>query len=431
MNAQNIEQRSMPNSIEDAAAAAPGPAKAASLCFIVDPDFGFLRGFSKSLRSVGIDTVELMHSARLGEKIEGQEPAIVFVDLDPAHPSECARALMALRECRFTGRIQLFGRCKPALLEDFRKLGTDALLTMLPVLQKPIDFALIQKLVLDQQLNCAAVAPPGLSLQSALAHGQITFRYQPKIDLKKRQVIGAEAFARIDHPQHGVLSPARFLAGAAEEDLIELARQALCNALELSARFDELGLSLQFAINLSVDAIIKLPIADIVAKYRPANEAWQGLIFDVAETQVINKIPVLRDRLQELARYGVSLAVDNFGRGNSSFAMFRYLPFSEIKIDQSFVQGCASNKGNAGVCRGMVQLAHNFSRHAVAVGVETDEDARALAGFGCDLAQGYIFGKPMLDRQLMTMVAAGRAQSASFCNTNVWDVSPPRPARGG
>jgi EAL domain-containing protein (putative c-di-GMP-specific phosphodiesterase class I)/ActR/RegA family two-component response regulator len=421
----------MDHSMDDAAGAAPGPAKPASLCFIVDPDFGFLRGFSRSLRSVGIDTVELIHSTRLAEKVDSQAPDIIFLDLDAAHPSECARALMALRECRFAGRIQLFGRCKLALLEDFRKLGSDVSLTMLPVLQKPVDFASIQKIVLEQQLNCAAVAPPGLSLQTALAHGQVAFWYQPKIDMRKRQVIGAEAFARIDHPQHGILPPARFLAGAADEDILDLARQALVSALELSARFDELGISLQFAVNLSVEAVLKLPIADIVGKYRPANEGWAGIMLDVAEPQVISKITVLRDKLQELAPYGVSLSVDNFGRANSSFAMFRYLPFSEIKIDTSFVQGCSSNKGNSNVCKSMIQLAHIFSRHAAAVGVETAEDAKELANLDCDIAQGYVFGKPMRDRHLMTMVAAGRAQSANFCNTTLWDVSPPRVARSG
>jgi EAL domain-containing protein (putative c-di-GMP-specific phosphodiesterase class I) len=104
--------------------------------------------------------------------------------------------------------------------------------------------------------------------------------------------------------------------------------------------------------------------------------------------------------------------------------MFRYLPFSEIKIDSSFVQGCATNAANLNVCRSMIQLAHNFSRHAAAVGIETAEDARELAGVGCDLAQGYVFGKPMTDRQLTAMVAAGREQSASFCTSGTWDVSP-------
>jgi EAL domain-containing protein (putative c-di-GMP-specific phosphodiesterase class I) len=417
----------MDTPITEGVEAPPQAAQASSICFIIDPDFGFLQGFSRSLRRIGVDTVELITSARLAEHVDAQHPAIIFVDLEPVHPTECARALMALRECRFAGRVQLFGRCRLPLLEEFRRLGGDLGLSMLPVIQKPIDFGVIEKIVAEQQLNRADVAPAELSLRTALDQNRLTFWYQPKIDLRKRQLIGAEAFARIVHPRHGILSPARFMAGAAEEDLLELAHRAMVDALGLSARFEQLGISMQMAINVSAEAVMKLPVADLVARHRPANDAWPGILFEVPETQVINRVTVLRERLQELAKFGVSMSVDNCGRGNSSFAMFRYLPFSEIKIDPSFVQGCASNKGSLNVCRSMIQIAHNFSRQAVAVGLETAEDVVELAGVSCDFAQGYVFGKPMTDRQLMAMVAAGRAQSATFCNSEVWDVDVPTP----
>jgi hypothetical protein len=255
--------------------------QASSMCFIVAADFGFLRGFSRSLQHIGVDTVELVSSARLAENVDAQYPDIVFVDLDPAHQSECARALMSLRDCRFTGAIQLFGRCKPPLLEEFRRLGSEFALNMLPVLQKPIDFALIEKIVAEQQLNCADVAPRELSLKTALDQNYLSFWYQPKIDLQRRQVIGAEALARIEHPRQGTLSPARFMAGADEEDLLELARRALINVLELSARFYKGGIVLQMAINLSVDAIMKLPITDLLAKHRPTSDGWPGILFEV------------------------------------------------------------------------------------------------------------------------------------------------------
>src|SRR5262249_27379899 len=164
----SYEVRPMEFPIAHGTDAPPQSAQPPSICFIVDPDFGSLQGFCRSLRRVGVDTVELITSARLAEHVDAQHPDIVFVDLDPVHSTECARALMALRECRFAGRVQLFGRCKLPLLEEFRRLRADAALTMLPVLQKPIDFASIQKIVLEQQLNCAAVAPPGLSLQTPL-----------------------------------------------------------------------------------------------------------------------------------------------------------------------------------------------------------------------------------------------------------------------
>lgn len=394
---------------------APDAAQPASLCFIVDPDFVFLQEFAKSLRGVGVDTVELISSARLAENIDGQNPSIIFLDLNPTNPHECVRALIALKESRFPGRVQLLGKCEMALLENFRKIGLDASLAMLPVLQKPVDFSSVRKIVLEQKLNCQPIAAPELSLKAAIANDFVTFWYQPKIDLKRGRVVGAEAFARIVHPRHGVLSPARFLAGASEEDLLELANRALASAFDLGAKFDELGISMQIAINLSVESILKLRVSDLVMKHRPeTKQPSPGILFDVTETQVINKVTVLREKFNELGKYGISLAIDNFGRGNSSFSLLRYLPFSEIKIDPSFVQGCATNAGNANVCKSMIQIAHNFSRSAVAVGIETSEDARMLVELGCDLVQGFIFGKPMTDRQLVTMVTTGRAKSKDF-----------------
>jgi EAL domain-containing protein (putative c-di-GMP-specific phosphodiesterase class I) len=393
----------------------PDTAQQSSLCFVVDPDFGFLQEFAKSLRSVGVDTVELISGARLVENVEGQNPNIIFLDLNPTNPYECVRALISLKECRFSGRVQLLGKCETAFLENFRKIGLDASLAMLPVLQKPVDFSSVRKIVLEQKLNCQPVAAQELSLKTAIARDFVTFWYQPKIDLKRGRVVGAEAFARIAHPQHGILSPARFLAGASEEDLLELANRALVSAFQLGAKFDELGISMQIAINLSVESMLKLPIAELVLKHRPERkQPSPSILFDVTETQVINKVTVLREKFNELGKYGISLAIDNFGRGNSSFSLFRYLPFSEIKIDPSFVQGCASNAGNANVCKSMIQIAHNFSRSAVAVGIETSEDAKALVELGCDLVQGYMFGKPMTERQLVTMVTTGRAQSKGF-----------------
>src|SRR6266516_253299 len=107
----------------------------ASLCFAIDPDFGFLQGFSQLLRGIGLDTVELLSSARLAENVDGQNPDIIFLDLNPSSPHDCVRALMALKDCRFSGRVQLLARCELGLLENFRRIGLDASLTMLPVLQ--------------------------------------------------------------------------------------------------------------------------------------------------------------------------------------------------------------------------------------------------------------------------------------------------------
>jgi EAL domain-containing protein (putative c-di-GMP-specific phosphodiesterase class I) len=386
----------------------------ASACLVIDPDFGFLQSFSKSLRGAGVEAVELLNSTRLQENLDSHAPDLIFVDLNPVNPYDCMRALLSLKECGFTGRVQLLGRCEIAFLDSFRKLGGEFALNMLPVMQKPVDFAAVRKIVLAQKLGGQPASSSELSLKSARARDFVTFWYQPKIDLKKRQVVGAEALARVAHPQHGIMSPVDVLAGAAEEDLVELASHALVSALKMSATLDQMGIWLKLAINVGVETLVKLPIAELVSKHRPQNEDWPGILFDVTEAQVVNKIVMLREKFHELEKYRISLAIDNFGRGNSSFSVFRYLPFSEIKIDPSFVQGCANNKGNASVCKTMIQLAHNFSSEAAAVGIETSEDAHELTWMGCDIGQGYRFGRPMSDQRLITMLTTGRSESENF-----------------
>jgi EAL domain-containing protein (putative c-di-GMP-specific phosphodiesterase class I) len=274
----------------------------------------------------------------------------------------------------------------------------------------------VRKIALDQNLTFQPDPAPDLSLKSMLTRDFVKFWYQPRIDLKKKQVVGAEAFARVAHPQHGILAPGSFLAGAGDEELTELATRAIMNALKMSSTLDELDICMTIAINVSVDTLVKLPVVDLVKKHRPRNDQWPGLLFDVPEQQAINKVVVLREIFGELEKYGVSLAIDNFGRGNSSFAVFRYLRFSEIKIDSSFVQGCASNKGNANVCKSMIQLAHNFGRKAAAVGIEASDDAQELKALGCDLSQGYLFGRPMTEQQFVAMLTTGRAKRRDFCS---------------
>jgi EAL domain-containing protein (putative c-di-GMP-specific phosphodiesterase class I) len=396
---------------------AHGQSKSASdgrqvLCFVVDTDFVYLREFAKSLRSLGVDTAEFINSGRLGENVENLNPAVVFLNLNAADPCDCVRAIMALKECKFPGLVQLMGRCEPGLLESFRKIGGEAALKMLPPLAKPIDFSIIRKILNEQKLNRQPAAPPDLSLKTALTRNWIQFWYQPQMELASKVMVGAETLVRVAHPQHGILSPARFMVGASDEDLTELAVLALVSALATSAKLFQARTLVKLAINVSAEILIKLPVADLIQAHRPRDDRWPGLTFDVAETQVLNKMAILKSKFPELKRCGISLAIDNFGRGNSSFEVFRHLPFSEIKIDGSMVQGCAGDKVQANICKSMVQFAHNFGSKAVAAGIETNADALELKELGCDLGQGYALGKPMSESDLLTMVAAACSQPA-------------------
>ena len=117
---------------------------------------------------------------------------------------------------------------------------------------------------------------------------------------------------------------------------------------------------------------------------------------------------MLQAKLPEISKCGVSLALDHCGRGNSSFQMLNQFRFAEIKIDSSFVRNCDTDEARANVCKTIVQMAHNFSAKATAVGIETVAEAQKLTMYGCDLTQGFLYGKPMTEQKLVDMVAASR-----------------------
>jgi EAL domain-containing protein (putative c-di-GMP-specific phosphodiesterase class I) len=376
------------------------------LCFIVDEDFVFRRDLAKELRQEDIDAVEFSNSLRLIDMIEAQNPDIVLVNLNTAAPHECVRALLALRECRYAGAVQLFGHCELKLLDSFKTIGLDSALTMLPPLQKPIKVATIHNILRDRKLGTAPAAAGGVSLKDALSKNTVKFLYQPKLDLKTGFVVGAEVVARIAHPQLGLLPPDQFLKGADQDALLNLSRAALVDAIRASTHFHQTGIALQIAINISADNLLALPISDLALMHRPERGDWAGIILEVPERQVVNKIEALKGRVPKLKEAGVSIAIDNFGRGSTSWNVLNQIPFCEIKIDRSLIDGCATNPANAKICKTLIQMAHNFGCRAVAVGISAEADFQTLRQLDCDCAQGFLIGKPMSVREFDALIAS-------------------------
>jgi EAL domain-containing protein (putative c-di-GMP-specific phosphodiesterase class I) len=243
--------------------------------------------------------------------------------------------------------------------------------------------------------STSAGLPPRIAISEALRNNWIEIWYQPKIDLKRKCLAGAEALARIRHPQFGVLPPGSFRAEVDEEGIAELAEQALLATLCDWTMFEEAGFNLQLAVNVPVSALFKLPIPRLVAEYRPKSARWPGLILEITEDQIVRDVALAREIASQFRVSGISIAIDEFGAGYSSFAMLRELPFAELKIDRRFVQRCATDAANAAICQTAVDLAHRFGSAAVAEGVESTADLQALMVMGCDFGQGMLIAPPM------------------------------------
>jgi EAL domain-containing protein (putative c-di-GMP-specific phosphodiesterase class I) len=142
--------------------------------------------------------------------------------------------------------------------------------------------------------------------------------------------------------------------------------------------------------------------------HRPERADWAGLLLEIPERQVVNKIELLKSRVPKLQQSRVSVAIDNFGRGSFCVNILNQMPFSEVKIDRSVVEGCAANPANAKICQALIQMAHSFDCRAVAVGVSTPTDLQTLRQLDCDMAQGFLLGKPMTAQQMDSLVQGRR-----------------------
>lgn len=394
------------------AAVPPAPSRLARpLCFLVEENFSVRQDLARELRRHGIDVVEFSNSARITDMVDERSPDIVFIGVNQAAPHKCVRALLALKESAYCGAVQLFGHGDARILESFNTIGADCALTMLPPLMAPLEFAAVHRIVLDRKLVTPATPSVVMSLDVALARKLVQFLYQPKLELKTGVMLGAELVVRVADAERGLLTPGQFLKDAHEDTLLDLSRLAVTEALQAGEHFLKFGVALRLSVNIGAGNLLELPLADLMSMHRPQRSDWPGLILEVPARQVVNKIASLKARSPQLQQLGIAVAIDNFGPSAFNLSILNELAFAEIKIDRALVDGCATDPGNANMCRTIVQMAHNFGSKAVAVGISTEADLKRLAELGCDMGQGFLLGKPISRQQMDALIANFKIQT--------------------
>ena len=237
--------------------------------------------------------------------------------------------------------------------------------------------------------------------------------YQPKIELKTMRLVGAEALVRARHPTRGVVAPFFFLPDANEEDLLKLTEEVILTALGDWDVFNEHGVAMKTAVNVPVSAFVKLPITRMLREARPRAANWPGMVLEVTEDQIIHDLNLANDVADALRELNCTLALDDFGAGYSSLARLKQLPFSELKIDRSYVMNCDRDPLNAGLCETIVELSKRFGLTTVAEGIETVHESHKLQGIGCQVGQGYLFAKPMPRDQLIGLISKQMMKATS------------------
>jgi len=385
------------------------------LCFVLEEEPSIRHFLSLILHGSGVDTEEFADAAAFREAVATRKPELVFISI-PLDSGDAIASVVSLGKQSYFGFVQLMSNRGAAVLEHVKAIGEQLKLNMLPVLKKPFDTASITKILQSLKLGHGPAVAARIELKDALTNNWIEFWYQPKIDLRRKQLAGAEAFVRAKHPEHGYLQPNSFMPGASDSDVIALAERALITVLKAGQNFANIGVNLRLAVNVPVSAFNQLRIANIVREHRPRVENWAGLMLDVSEEQIVSDLKLAIEIHKELSPLNVRLAIDDFGRGYSSLMRLKELPFAELKLDRAFVADCGTDKVNAPLCKTVIDLAHNFGSIAVAIGIEKAADAGALVSMGCDLGQGFLFGQPMPEERFISLLrqrAQARAQAGS------------------
>ncbi len=252
-------------------------------------------------------------------------------------------------------------------------------------------------------------------LRTAIARGEMSLVFQPKIDLSTRQLSGAEALLRWNHPKLGSIAPSRFVPIAEEAGLIgqigEWVFQTACRQIR---EWQDAGHQIQVAVNVSARQFHDYDLADLVTKILSSTGAKAtNLEIELTESAVMRDAESSIVALEKLAAVGVQIAIDDFGTGYSSLSYLKRLPLDYLKIDQSFVRDITSDPNDAAIVRAIITLARSLGIKVIAEGVENEAQLAFLNAYGCQYAQGFLFGRPLTGLQLARMAATGElAQDA-------------------
>ncbi len=235
-------------------------------------------------------------------------------------------------------------------------------------------------------------------LRRALQKGEFFLHFQPKWNLATNTLYGFEALVRWNHPQRGLISPGDFIPIAEETGLIVPLGSLVLKAACQQAKIWSAGLEkpLFMAVNVSAR---QLQMPDIVSRVAQVIEesgfSASHLILEITENSIVERTGDMLDTLNALKSLGVRLAIDDFGTGYSSLAYLRAFPFDYLKIDRQFVTNVHEEGGNGVIISSMITLAHALNLAVIAEGAEQLEEVSHLKKLGCDMAQGYYFGRPM------------------------------------
>lgn len=245
-------------------------------------------------------------------------------------------------------------------------------------------------------------------LRDAISRRELINYYQPKVDVATGALVGVESLVRWQHPTDGLVFPDEFIELAERSGLIDpLTEVVLEGALRQCRAWNDVGLPLSMAVNVSLDNLTNLRFPELVAAAASAAEVpLTQLILEVTESRLALEMRAPLDVLSRLRLRRVGLSIDDFGTGHSSLKQLRDFPFGELKVDRGFVHGAWHDPTLRAIFSASRHLGRELGMRLVAEGVEDRADWDFLRACGCDRAQGYFIARPMPGEALIGWASA-------------------------
>jgi EAL domain-containing protein (putative c-di-GMP-specific phosphodiesterase class I)/ActR/RegA family two-component response regulator len=375
-----------------------------------DPTVGLV--LCKMLSAHGVANRHFVDPLAFLAEARAAHPELILLDLALGQ-SDAIDLIRELEALKYRGRVLLVSGKDITILNEAERIGRAHGLWMLPPLQKPVRMAQIAARLDAPTLPPAAVEPsnaashpaPRVDLDEALREKWVEVWYQPKVCLKSLSVSGAEALVRVRHPALGLIQPIDFLPPASDPLYKPLTAFVMARAMSDWHVFAQRGFPLKLAVNIPASVLNAPGFVDVLRRMIPSEEGFPGVVLEITEDEIIRDPEWLREIATQVRLYNAAISIDDFGSAYASLSRLKDLPFSELKLDRSFVAGCADDPLKRSLCQTVVDLGHRFGASVCAEGVEEESDLRSLMSQSFDTVQGYFFARPMSATDFVAFMA--------------------------
>ncbi len=395
----------------------PGTSSPPAFDALVVDDDDFVRTVvAQQLRGLGAGEITLASGGHQARELLRDRRHFELIVCDLMMPDSDGVELLRDIASESPGSALIFmSSADPKVLRSVEHIAVKRMLHVLGSVQKPIRSASLKELVRrmdrgrpdcpDQQ-PCAGVSEA--MLRDAILNHRIRIAVQPQLNLLTGEVESAEALARWTRDDGTAIGPGLFLPLAERCGLMDaLTDSVVEQALAAVGTLHRAGIRMRIAINISPSTLAQpiLPEHLVAVARRHGVQASQ-IVIEVTETGIAGDALPPLEVLTRFRLRGMELAIDDFGTGYSSLARLRHIPFTELKIDRSFVAAARADQEARRIVESSVRLARDLGLRTVAEGIERCEDAALMRALGCDLGQGFHFARPMPPAQLLDWIGS-------------------------